>query len=191
MRAQAAFPFDWITTLDSERFLQILEDDFAFFLDDQYLSVASEPAGSLLNTRYHVEFLHEGNFNGDGYAPNIQKLKSKYEKRIERFRSLAEYPGKVVFLRTAYEYSTTNTHRTYLCSDNLNITDEYAWKLYLILQNFFPKLDFILIVINNDQGEGVREEIRLNDRLIKIKSNWTEESSLKYNSYKKFFQGVL
>ena len=32
----AAFPFDWIASVDCERFLDIFETDFEYFLDDEY-----------------------------------------------------------------------------------------------------------------------------------------------------------
>jgi len=187
---KAAFPFDWITTIDSEKFLDILNQDFKYFLDESYLSVVDSGPGPLIHIYYHLELLHEGNFRGDLYQPNMQKLQSKYKRRIERFRKLTEYQGKVVFLRTAYQYSITDPHRYYHCAANLKISDEYSWKLYHALQNLFPNLDFTLIIINHYTGDSVREEKRLNDNLIKNKSNPYLEPSAKWEAYKEYLTSL-
>lgn len=187
---KAAFPFDWITTIDAENFLEILSRDFDLFLDESYLWVGNRGPGPLIHTYYHLEFLHEGDFRGDLYLPNMEKFQAKYQRRIERFKKLASHKGKVFFIRSAYLHSMTDPHRYYYCADNLEITDEYAWRLYHILQNRFPNLDFTLIIVNNDNGQGVWEEKRLDDRLIKIRSNSTLETSIKWKSYEKFFNSL-
>lgn len=188
---KAAFPFDWITTLDSEKFLEILDDDFCYFLDEDYLRVGDRGPGPLLNAYYLLEFLHEGDFRGNGYVPNMEKLQAKYQRRIQRFRSLSEYPGKVYFLRTAYIYSTTDPNRYYYCADNLEITDEYAWRLYHSLKHLFPQLDFTLIIINNWEEKEICEEKRLEENLIKIRSNPNLDLTTKSESFIKFIQSNL
>lgn len=188
---KAAFPFDWITTIDSGKFLTLLEQDFCHFLNPTYLRAVSGNPGPLLNTYYHIEFLHEGDFRGRSYSPNMRKLQDKYQRRIERFRKLAEYPGKVVFMRTAYIYSTTDPHRLYYCADNLEITDAYASKLYSILQSRFPKLDFTLVVVNNYDGHEVYEEKRLHNNLIKIRANPGLDLPEKWERYRTYFNSLI
>lgn len=184
---KAAFPFDWITTIDSERFLQILREDFKNFLNPLYLTVGSKGPGFLLNTYYHIEFLHEGDFRGNTYYPNFEKLQEKYGRRIQRFRELNSYKGKVFFLRTAFQYSTTDPHRHFFCEENLEISEEYAKELYSILKSYFPQLDFTLFIINNYGGIGVEEEKRLTDHLIFLRSNPNLPPLQKWHSYKEYF----
>jgi uridine kinase len=71
-----------------------------YFLDDNYLISTNKDPYPLLNTYYNIEFLHEGVFNNELFNDNIQKLKNKYTKKIERFRNLSEYTGNVVFFKT-------------------------------------------------------------------------------------------
>jgi hypothetical protein len=47
------------------------------------------------------------------------------------------------FLRHAYKYSVTDPHRIFKCEENLEITDDYAIKLYDKLKSYFNKLNFI------------------------------------------------
>jgi hypothetical protein len=187
---KAAFPFDWITTIDSEKFLTILQEDFAHFLDRKFLLPEQKDPGPLFNTYYHLEFLHEGDFRGVLYAQNMQKFQSKYQRRIERFRTLREHQGKVIFLRTAYRYSTTDPHRVYYCADNIEISDEYAIKLYNVLKSYFPKLDFTLIIMNNANASSVFEEKRLASNLIKIRYN-APDVETKTKEYKRYFTSLV
>ena len=48
--------------MDGEALIEMLSSDFRGFLDDGYF-VPFGPAGALLQTHYHLEFLHEGDFN--------------------------------------------------------------------------------------------------------------------------------
>lgn len=187
---KAAFPFDWITTIDSEKFLEILRQDFDHFLDEEFFYVGGPP-GPLYHTYYHMEFLHEGDFRGNLYATNVGQLKSKYQRRIERFRNLSEYKGKVFFLRAAYPHSTTDPHRLYYCADNLKITDDYSWELYKLLQGLFPNLDFTLIIINTYDGTEIYEEKYLTNNLIKIKANPDLDLSIKRDAYMRYFESLL
>lgn len=188
---KAAFPFDWITTIDSEGFLEILRDNFKYFLDEKCFKVADKGPGQILQTFYRLEFLHEGDFRGDLYAPTMQKLQTKYQRRIDRFRKLSEYKGKVFFLRTCYLHSMTDHHRYFFCADNLEITDKYSLELYSILKRFFPQLDFSLIIINNDSTGDLKEEKRLNSNLIKIRVNPHQEAAKKWDAYKKYFSFLI
>lgn len=60
-----AFPFDWITTIDSDKFIQLIQDDFKFFLDPKYLVSTNIDPFPLINTYYNIEFLHDGIFNNE------------------------------------------------------------------------------------------------------------------------------
>lgn len=155
---KAAFPFDWIVSFDGEAVISLLENDFRGLLNDEYF-VPYGTAGHLLQTLYHLEFLHEGNFNS-AYEYQLEVLKEKYQRRVERFRSLGDYSGKVIFLRCAFKYSLTDPHRFYKFEDNIEISEEYALKLYQSLSKFFPQLDFDLIILNNGEQEFLKSKSR-------------------------------
>lgn len=161
----AAYPFDHIISFDPEKLLDILNDDFAYFLDPNFLQLAPNGPGFLLNDYYHLEFLHEGDFRQLSTMGNFQ---AKYTRRINRFRELANYSGKVVFIRTVYEYSMTDPHRHYFCPDNVVISDEYATRLYEVLKSRFPNLNFTLVILNSNSDMEIVIEKKLTDNLIKV-----------------------
>lgn len=148
---KAAYPFDWVLTLDSERFLEILEDDFKHYLDPTYYSTHTN--GAIIHTYYHLEFRHE----------HDHEFYAKYKRRIERFRALADYQGKVVFLRRGYggaeEPSFYWPNR-----EALVISSEWAFKLNAILKKKFPSLDYYLGILNYPEDENYYFQIF--DRLV-------------------------
>ena len=56
---KAAFPFDWITSVDCEKFLEIFATDFKYFLDDKYLSIKDS---HILNHYYKLSLLRCNDF---------------------------------------------------------------------------------------------------------------------------------
>ena len=75
----------------------MLKEDFEFFTDEQYLEEAPEHSlpnsVAIINTRYDVIFTHDWPFS-DGYNDSVRNrqqidsMKEKYSKRINRFRQL-------------------------------------------------------------------------------------------------------
>lgn len=126
MIRSAAFPFDWCLTLNNDLLIDILENDFQYFLDDEYLfyddnwTINVNKHNRLLNTKYQIEFLHEGEWNEDRFDEMVKSFKAKYLRRITRFRSLKDYKGKVFFFRIAFERSLED-RRKYPCSENIEI----------------------------------------------------------------------
>lgn len=168
----ASFPFDWIVSMDGEMFIKILDDDFSLFFDPDHLvtddnfqdNVYNAPVNGnvLLNTCYHLEFLHEGGNWRTSYHSTMAAFKERYERRIARFRSLKEFPGKVFFIRSAYSGAMSDPHRFYRYEEDIVISDEYACRLHDALKRYFPFLDFSLIVMNfhkNEKKEVTHREI--------------------------------
>ncbi len=186
---KSAFPFDWIVSFDGEALIEMLENGFENFFNDEYY-VPYGPAGHLLNTRYHLEFLHEGNFNQQ-YEENLEKLKQKYQRRINRFKLLGNYQGKVYFIRSAYVYSMTDPHRFYKFEDNLEISEEYSLRLYQTLKLVFPELDFDLLIINTCEGESFQEPKKIDDHVRIFRAYPHLEQSKKIENYKTFFNKLI
>lgn len=184
---KVAFPFDWIVSFDGEALIELLEEDFANFF---YLPsfVPYGPAGHLLHTYYHLEFLHEGDFGGDQFLFNMEKLQAKYERRIARFRSLSIYPGRVFFIREAYEGSMSDPHRYFRSKENLEISEAYALRLFNALQERFPLLDFSLLIINHAAQDIVTIEREVSPRLLMVRAN--PSSPEKVAAYTVFFREV-
>lgn len=170
-----AFPFDWMFTLNHEKFLALLDNDFQFFLDENYLFSDPADPSILENGYYECEFRHDLPANPPGgLSCHIQELRQKYERRIARFRNLKEYQGHVFFIRSANDYQQGGAYYWWK-EDQEQITKTQAQSLKLALDRFFPKLDFTLVIVNYKEAkvekisgiEGVIEfKIRKNQRTL-------------------------
>ena len=100
---KAAFPFDWLLTNDQEMFIELLEDDFKFFLDPTHYFKHTN--GHLVHDYYHIEFRHEH---------DLQTFDSTYARRIQRFHELNNYQGKVFFMRRAYPNLEDNNSQPFI-----------------------------------------------------------------------------
>lgn len=144
-----AFPFDWNVT-PLEGLFHVLEDDFAHFLDENYLIMRDDLNG-VLNTYYGIDFRHDfPNRNPlvppekqieyyepcempeykiyENFLDFIGPVREKYNRRIQRFRDVVNGNNQVVFIRHG------------------DISKEQTVKLHSLIRSKFPNLDFILVV---------------------------------------------
>jgi len=142
---ECAFPFDWLFSKDDEGLYRALEEDFAYFTDKDCFSPDDYNPVAVRNNRYGMIFTHDWpfpdiNVTEERYSQHLDAIKIKYERRIERFRKLQKYEGKVFFFRT---FSTKP-----------EMIGEYGWntekarKLKECLDRYFPNLDFTLIILS-------------------------------------------
>lgn len=143
---KAAFPFDWIASVDGEKFLELIKGDFEHFLDEDYLFVKD---GHFFNDYYRIELPHDYCANSEEMECWVS-LNEKYQRRIKRFQELENYRGKVYFIRSSFGYSN-HPDRYYKSNDTVSISDSYAYRLYDVLRNRFPYLDFTLIICDNNK----------------------------------------
>jgi len=143
---RAAFPFDWCLTNNSEKFLEMIDTDFAHFMDDENFVALPLKNGTLVHSYYNMQFVHEGTgWGGDDHYQRLQILKEKYQKRITRFRNLNKHKGKVFFVRAA----SSDAYRwEFPDPSNYEISEEYALRLSDSLKKLFPDLEFYLIILN-------------------------------------------
>lgn len=149
---EEAYPFDWLVTLNNDLFTQLILEDFEHFLDDQFLFQNPEFPTIIENSYYQIEMRHDWPFpelwtDCTRYALQLCEMNIKYHRRIERFRSLRDYPGKVFFIRSAYDPLLSPTF--FLKQEEPNLISQFdAQKLKNALDQYFPKLNFTLIIIN-------------------------------------------
>lgn len=192
---KAAFPLDWTVSMDGEKLIELIEDGFQHFIDDDFLVpddyvIPFASGTTLLNVYYHIEFVHEGVWREEEYYKNLDSLKSKYQRRVDRFNKLGEYAGKVFFMRAAYIHSLTDPHRIYKIKENIEISREYSLRLYDALKKRFPRLNFCLIIINPTNELDIVDEERVSDGLIMIRAP-TEDESVIMPAYSQFFHRLL
>jgi hypothetical protein len=165
---KAAYPFDWIMSVDLLGLIAMFRDDFAFFFDASYFKV--DKGGLLFHHYYHLEFSHEGNFmTTSNFTGQLNALKEKYLRRINRLREVRNHQGPVFFIRASYtDPKIENPWYHHPC--NFEATPECVWALYEALKDFFPDTPFTLLILNTPRFEGDREIIVLNKNLYIFRS---------------------
>jgi hypothetical protein len=181
----AAFPLDWLMSLDNEGLIKAIQEDFDHFLDDDFLIpdnflLRNASGASLIHLDYHFEFVHEGDFFGLEYEKNMQGLKERYQRRIDRFRGLKDYRGTVIFIRCCYRPGLIDPHRYFRCKEIVDISDEDSLKLYSALKERFPKLKIMLVIMNEGDPplSGIVIERELNDEIIKVRHCFPSQPEL-------------
>jgi len=139
----AAFPFDWLLSIDGDRFAEVIETDFQGFLDGQNFAYFN---GAIVHTLYHIEFRHEHG--------GMAEIFEKYPRRIGRFKDLDGYPGKVVFIRAPY-IEATNPTLYWPNEAGLRITLENALALRDALKKLLPHADFTLLIVNHEGPDAI------------------------------------
>jgi len=150
-----AFPFDWLQFPSHKHLIALLNENFEFFLDANYYIQNPEYPTHLEHTRYHFEFRHDWPFedtatSSERYKLHKEAIHAKYTRRIERFRQLVSYPGKVFFIRSAYDHTKgPNGYWWKVGYEKSNKLDATCAKeIYEALRGLFFDLDFTLVVIN-------------------------------------------
>ena len=160
----AAFPFDWIVS-NFEKIDLLLSNNFVYLFDPLYLMPSIRFPNCLENTLYDIHFAHDFPTNVDKenpfgiIVPNwidfLEEVARKYQKRIQRFRSLANYKGKIYFL-----------HNNLYKRGELN--EVIIKKIQERLFEIFPLVDFELLFFI-EHGLSLDIKNLSNVRVVKTK----------------------
>lgn len=159
-------PFSLLLTTDSKGMIALLEDDFAYFLDKRYLVQDPHFNGityRVVNRYYNIDFRHDWHDIDDNFEVDLPRIQEKYHKLITSFRELADYKGKVYFIRMAYPGDWVNPNYFEPAPDNDCFIISYAQAAAIkkALEQKFPKLDFNLVIINHIEN-STRDIVNLN-----------------------------
>lgn len=172
---KAAFPFDWLLTCNHDSFLSLLDNDFAHFLDSNYLIQHPAHQNVLENSYYEIEFRHDWPF---------LDMDLKYDRRTNRFRELRNYQGKVFFIRAAYDLQ--NDPNLYWGIEDIEqITTEQALEIKKTLDRYFPNLNFTLVILNYLQSNA--PPINPIDNVLEFKINKYK----KHEDYTRLFNFLI
>lgn len=180
---KASFPFDWLISVNCDSLIRLLDEDFRYFLEDRFLF--RHPHHNIVeNAYYELEFYHDWPFdtdwcNAERFSCQIQDMKAKYERRINRFRELKNFPGKVYFIRTPFDSSNL----FWKIKGSETIDRNQAENLRNALKRFFPSLDFTLIVINYSEEDPFEKSPDILEFKIKPSKMQTD--------YTKLFQQLI
>jgi len=170
----ASGPLDWVLTLDYDRFLLLLENDFEGFLDERYLM--QYPDNHVINSLYNIDFRHDWpDLDFEKHLPEVQ---SRLGRRVNRLLDLKQYEGKVYFIRGAFD-TTLNPHLPTITKECTKITLQDAKNIRNLLYRKYPELDFTLIIINYKEESGCdfdnKEEGMIEFKVAKLDRKKREE----------------
>lgn len=143
----AAYPFDWLASPSHDSLIELLNDDFQFFTDEEHFTQTTgyeHSFNTLKHTRYNLLFHHDtpARYEKDdleSYQNHLATIKARYQRRIQRFRELRNYTGKVFFIRNPTWKEGADGQRN----------ADYAKELKEALDRYFPSLDFTLVIVNS------------------------------------------
>lgn len=165
---KAAYPFDWLAFPSHESLVKLLDEDFQFFTDEKLMIKVfdfPDSPNTLKNTYYNILFHHDTPHPYDNrtdqksYEEHIEAIQNKYARRINRFRALRFYSGKVFFIR----------HPHWENPEEFKKNRQQAQELRDALFRYFPDLDFTLVIVNSTyQNTAPIENL---ERVIEYKIN--------------------
>jgi hypothetical protein len=154
---KASFPFDWLVTRDYRNICNLLDTNFENFLNKFNYTPMQNPA-VLLNLEHQIEFHHEWpkhlEYWPGAFDFQFSLFSEKYKRRIERFRSLRNYPGTIVFVRIPFDRDRDPDPR-FAHQYYSQISLDQANKIRTSLINYFPSTHFILAIINYTEEDTV------------------------------------
>ncbi len=130
---QAAFPFDWICT-PPESLINILQSKFEGFFDKENIfsqGIIHQTGENYINKKYNFVFVHDFK-NAADFEDNFNKVKEKYERRIQRFYQALTCSSKIYFIRHKMPKD-----KTILLND-------------FLIKNF-PNLEYNLLIIDDTE----------------------------------------
>lgn len=197
----AAFPFDWLVFTSEEKLIEVLNDDFLHFLDQDYLIpdhylIPFYTGATLVNTYYHFQFCHDGTFHegpehNQNSNLNMQKLIAKYTRRIQRFRDLNHHRGRIFFIRSSYGDALGNPHYAYKYESNVNISKDHALRIFEALKNRFPNPKIYLIIMNNQYHLDTKNSEWISDHIFMTQVPPTSGDEALTRWYKELFFDLL
>lgn len=190
---KSAYPFDWVVSCDPEALIEMICDDFRYFFDDDCLMPIGSPT-ILLNTHYHLEFYHDGEFSPDLYKTSLASFKKKYTRRIDRFNRLSNLDKKVFFIRESFFPTKFDKQRHFGCAESAEMSPYDAKRLRDALRAKFPNLDFSLIVFNHSLNDEPEIQVTQNDEkdiyivYVQVLADYPKKLEMYQSLYKRLIQ---
>lgn len=127
-----AYPFDWLVT-PFHGLIPFIINQGAGFLDKDKIEIVKTLPGKatflhVADLTYDIHFIHD--FHGTEIIDNYDKIKNKYDRRIQRFFTLLQSNKKILFFR-------------------VQITRDEAIVLDNLIHTTYPNLEYTLVAIND------------------------------------------
>lgn len=133
-----SFPFDWLITPNLNSVMDLIENHFTDFLNEEYMYQLKQFPSYYRNIKVNVDFYHD--FSPlKSFDSQILDTSNKYKRRIERFYNQIKSP--TLFCR----YITKEDYE--------NITETHN-RLLTIIKDYNKENDIVYIA-NSDVGERI------------------------------------
>lgn len=131
-RRQFSLPFDWLITSKLSSVIELINNEFEDFLNEEYLFQLKEYPQYYRNKKYNIDFYHD--FSPfKSFDSQIDEISKKYNRRIERFFNIIKQP--TLFLRYITEQDAEYISKNY----------EFILKS---VKRFNPQNDIIFVANN-------------------------------------------
>jgi hypothetical protein len=136
-----AYPFDWIVTEDFESVIDAIQDDFAHWLDPNYLEYRGT---NIYNKCYNLAFVHDfpiaghsehadGDYMAFGqidsnYLTFLPSATDKFNRRVQRLYQLFITNSPIIFVRA-------------------HANRKSAERFVSVIKGKYPNLPFVLLVV--------------------------------------------
>ncbi len=132
-RRAFSLPFDWLITPELSVVIDLINNRFEDFLNEDYMFQFKEYPEYYRNKKYNVDFYHD--FSPfKRFDSQIQEVAKKYNRRIERFYTIIKQP--TLFVR-------------YITKKDVEYINKNYDSILRLIKSFNPQND-ILFVANND-----------------------------------------
>lgn len=139
----AAFPFDWLLTFNNDLVIKCLDEKFKHFCDASQLRRYGKT--HVENIYYNFQFTHDWAYRDEKDSPQRYKeqlefIKNKYTRRINRFDSIRDFKGKVFFVRCLQVDPKYKGENGWNAQNAINLNNA--------LRRYFPDLNFTLVIVS-------------------------------------------
>lgn len=170
---KTAFPLDQIYSMDGEKLIELIKNEFKDFLNLKYMKIQEDfhdkKLNYMINTRYHIQFIHDV-FDFDKQEEGLKKFIETFTRRVNRFKNLNNFKGKVYFMRAAFTVlDDPYAVKGWIFPEKVEVSEEYSLRLFKALKNFFPKLNFSLLIMNHSDSRSIKIEKKLSENIIKVR----------------------
>lgn len=146
-----AFPLDWLVSKNFDKVCLAFEDDFINFLNPSYLEYK---VNYIYNSHYEFAYNHFFPLKGkratgevcqagvldENFLDHLPIVESVQNRRINRLQTLLNSNDKVIFIR---------------CHGK----PEDATNFVYLIKNKYPNLDFLLVIIHENENYNFEWEI--------------------------------
>lgn len=170
---ELSYPFDLCITTPNN-IAKILKNNFEDYVQNIQIATTQEPNFDKYiyrNEKYNINYIHDNNLD------TLDKIKNRYNKRIENFKSIAEHQPDIVFLMfiIADKFHPEDINSIYNSLEKYRNSKPFKFAVFYITDNYTNIKDELL-------PEIIYNEYIPECGAIEYKTNWVKRDSYMSNT---------